>query len=200
MSRTSSSWRSALAAGLLARFLLGLGDEDVAIIVVPSRNPVTPPQLARDAPGLDILEPVEPGLLPGLGDDLDLARSRRLDRRLGQRRGVDIPLVGQPRLDHHARAVAERRRDDAVLDLVQRAFGFEQFDHALAGVEPVEAEQLVRDQPVAVWTTRACAIEHVEHLGRLEPGALADLEIVEVVARRDLDRACCQARGRHARR
>ena len=34
--------------------------------------------------------------------------AHRLDRRLGQRRGVDIPLVGQPRLDHHARAVADR--------------------------------------------------------------------------------------------
>ena len=37
--------------------------------VVPRRNPVPPPQLARDAPGLDVLHPVEAGLLPGLGHD-----------------------------------------------------------------------------------------------------------------------------------
>ena len=32
-------------------------------------------------------------------------------------------------------------------------------------------------------------VEHVEHVGGLEPGALADLEIVEIMAGRDLDRA-----------
>ena len=49
-------------------------------------------------------------------------------------------------------------------------------------------------RPSAVWTTRASRIEHVEHLGGLEAGALADLEIVEVVPRRDLDRARAQLR------
>ena len=69
--------------------------------------------------------------------------------RLRQRRGVDIPLVGQPGLDHHA--ASGRRKgvcDDAVLDLLERALRLEQLDHALARLEAVEAEQLVRDQAV----------------------------------------------------
>ena len=45
-------------------------------------------------------------------------------------------------------AVAERRGDDAVLDLFEAALGFDQLDHALARLEPVEAEQLVGDQAV----------------------------------------------------
>ena len=72
----------------------------------------------------------------------------RLERRQRELRGVDIPLVGQPRLDHHARAVAERRRDDAVLDADQRAFVFELGDDRLARFLAVEAEQVLRDQAV----------------------------------------------------
>ena len=55
------------------------------------------------------------------GHDPDVARAHRLDRGLGQGRGVDIPLVGQPGLDHHARAVAIRELDDPVLDPVEMA-------------------------------------------------------------------------------
>src|SRR3982751_3314089 len=66
---------------------------------VPGRDAMAPPQLAGNAPGLDVLEPVEPRLRPAFGYDPDLALARRLDHRLHQRCGVDIPLVGQPRLD-----------------------------------------------------------------------------------------------------
>src|SRR6185312_9779841 len=53
-----------LISCLFARFFLGFGDENMAVLGIPSRNPVAPPQLARDAPWLDVLEPVVPGLLP----------------------------------------------------------------------------------------------------------------------------------------
>ena len=136
----------------LARLLLRLGkcfgDKNIAVGIEPCRNAVAPPQLARNAPGLDILEPVEPGLRPGLRHDLDVAGARRRHHPLGQRRDIHIPLVGQPGFDHHARTVAVGRGDGAVLDLLQRAFGFEQLDDPLARIEPVEAKQFGRDQPV----------------------------------------------------
>ena len=75
-------------------------------------------------------------------------------------------MVGQPRLDHHAGAVAIGRGDDAVLDLLQRAFGFEQFDHPLAGIEAVEADQLGGHQAVLRLDDTARRIEHVEHVAR----------------------------------
>ena len=62
-------------------------------------------------------------------------------------------------------------------------------DHPLARLEAVEADQLGRDQPVGGLHHPRLGIEHVEHLGGLEAGALADLEVVEVVPRGDLDRA-----------
>ena len=74
---------------------------------------MAPPELPRDAPGLDILHPVEIGLFPALRYDLDIAVANRLDRRLGEGFGIDIPLIGQPWLDDHAAAVAEWRRNGA---------------------------------------------------------------------------------------
>ena len=49
-------------------------------------------------------------------------------------------------------------------------------------------------RPSAVWTTRASASSMLSISAGLEPGALADLEIVEVVPRRDLDRARAKLR------
>src|SRR3546814_17182393 len=85
------------------------------------RNPVAPPQSARDTPRLDVFHPVEEGLFPCLGDDPNRAGAHRLDRGLGQRGGVDIPLIGEPRLDHHARAIAIRGLDDAILAALEQA-------------------------------------------------------------------------------
>ena len=62
-------------------------------------------------------------------------------------------------------------------------------DDRLARVLAGQAEQVLRDQAVLRLDDVGLRIEHVEHVGGLEPGALADLIIVEVVARRDLDRA-----------
>ena len=176
-------------AGQRLRPRLVLGDINLAFLVIPGGNLVPPPQLARDAPGLDVLEPVIIGLGPALRHHLDRARAHRLDRGLRQRLGIDIPLVGQPGLDHHARAVAIGRLDDSILDLLEQAGGVDRFDHLLARLEAVEAEIIFRDQTIRSLDQLRLAIEHVEHLAGLETRALADLEIVEVMPRRDLHRA-----------
>ena len=135
-----------------------------------------------------------PGLGPGLGHDADVTRLGRRDHAFGQRLDVDIPLVGQPRLDHHLAAVAKGGGDDAVLDLDQRALGLQPRDHCRSRREPIEPEQVVGDKVVLRLADMRLAIEHVEHPGWLETGALADLEIVEVMARRDLHRAASELR------
>src|SRR5260221_9311012 len=99
---------------------------------IPGRNPVPPPQLPRPAPRLNFLEPVEPGLGPGLGDDPDIALLHCLKRGKRELGRVDIPLVGEPRLDRDARAVAEGRRDHPVLDADESAFFLEPGDDRLA--------------------------------------------------------------------
>ena len=83
-------------------------DEDLAVRPVPRRDPVAPPELARDAPGLDVAHPLEVGLLPVLRHERGLAALDRRDRRLGQLGGVHVPLVGQPRLDDGVAALRVR--------------------------------------------------------------------------------------------
>src|SRR5437764_14728029 len=69
---------------------------------------MTPPKLAGDTPGLDILHPLEIGLFPVLRHEVRCATPHRLACRLRNRVGVDIPLVGQKGLDDDARAIALR--------------------------------------------------------------------------------------------
>ena len=80
MSSTSSSrLQRDLLAVMLAwparRARLVLGDEDLAVGPVPGRDPMAPPQLARDAPGLDVLHPVEIGGLPILRHEARCGRA-----------------------------------------------------------------------------------------------------------------------------
>src|SRR3546814_10833797 len=86
-----------IGASLRPSLLLILGDDDIAVAVVPRRNLVPPPKLTADAPGLDVLHPVEIGLGPGFRHKAGFAAAHRLDRRFRQRRRIEQPLVGQPR-------------------------------------------------------------------------------------------------------
>ena len=136
---------------------------------VPHRDLMPPPELARDAPGLDVLEPVVIGLLPALGQDADGAALHGVKRRAHDAGGVDEPLVGQHRLDHPLRPVAMRLHDRLgrdQWDLCLRAFGIglqsrlaqprivgaghdgealggDLLDDAGTRLEPVEAAQVV---------------------------------------------------------
>src|SRR3546814_1917051 len=69
-----------IGASLRPGLLLILGDEDIAVAVVPRRNLVPPPKLTADAPGLDVLHPVEIGLGPGFRHKAGFAAAHRLDR------------------------------------------------------------------------------------------------------------------------
>src|SRR3546814_19207393 len=58
--------------GLIAR------DIDIAGIVEPCGNAMAPPQLAADAPVLDVVEPLEVGGLPVVGHEAEDRKSTRL--------------------------------------------------------------------------------------------------------------------------
>ena len=110
MSRTSSSWRSGpsqLAAALrrLARDV-GL----LAGVAVVDREPVPPPQLARDAPRPDVLHPLEVDARPAVRVKADAPVAHRRDRRLREAIHAHEPLQRDQRLDARARAVRSRAR------------------------------------------------------------------------------------------
>mmetsp|Transcript_7717 Transcript_7717/g.25581 ORF Transcript_7717/g.25581 Transcript_7717/m.25581 type:complete len:476 (-) Transcript_7717:15-1442(-) len=73
---------------------------------VPNRDAVAPPQLARDAPVLDVFEPVVPRPFEARRHNLHLARLHRLERGLRERLHLDEPLLRNERLNHLAAALA----------------------------------------------------------------------------------------------
>ena len=151
MSSTSSSRMSATALAVLflgerGGLRLFLGNEHLAVGPVPGRDLMAPPQLARDAPGLDVLHPMEVGVLPVLGHEHGAAALHGVDGGLRQGLGVDIPLVGEERLDDHVRAVAVRHGVDVRLDLFDQTLLFEPRNDGLARGEAVQPVQFLNRQ------------------------------------------------------
>src|SRR5690606_27061367 len=162
--------------------VLRLLDEDLAIRAVPGRNLMPPPQLAGDAPGLDVPHPLEVGLLPVLGDELRTSILNRLDGLFRQLGGVHIPLVRQPRLDRNAGAISVRDHVRIRLDFFEQPLGLEIGNDALSRLEAVEPAVGLR----RVLVDARLGVEDVDHR-QIVP--TANLEVVEVVRRGDLDRA-----------
>ena len=117
-------------------------------------------------------------------------------------------MVGQPGFDHHAAAIAKRRLDRARLEIIfgrftlsilgdvrdQKAFSLHVGDDLIARYETVEPQMFFWNQPVGGLHDARLGIEHVIHVGWLDTCPLADLEIVEVMARGDLDHARSELR------
>ena len=188
-----------LRARLRTRFLLRLRDVDVGFVVVPGRDLMTPPELARDAPRLDVLEPLEIGLLPGLRHEPRFARTHGGQRALGEGLHVHVPLIREIGLDHRAGAVAVRNRVRMRLDRDEKAALVEQRDDALArleAIEAVEGKHRIRRIAAAVEPFEEGVVSRnldlrfgTEHVDERQAVPPPDLEIIEVVRRRDLHRA-----------
>ena len=191
--------RSRVERARWRRLGLGLGDEDLAVRAVPGRDLVAPPELARDAPGLDVLHPVEIGLLPVLRHEDGAALAHRRDRAAAAsvlastyhwsvRKGsITTPerspcgTMWRVRLDLLEQARRLQARDDAACArrsgrgrAAQRLVELRRRRHV------VEEGLVVREIELGL---------DVEHVDQRQVVAAADLEIVEVVRRRDLDRA-----------
>ena len=151
-----------------------------AVIAVPRRDLVAPPELAGNAPVVDILHPVIIGLAEALGHELDASVTHGLDGGLGQRLHLDEPLRARHRLNDRAAAVA--RADVVVigLGLDEVALLLEIGHDGLARLITVETVVLAAVDDAGVL---------VEDKDLLEVVAQTDLIVVRVVAGRHLDAA-----------
>ena len=82
---------------------------------------VAPPQLPRDAPGPDVLHPVEIDLGPALGVEPDLTGLDDVDCGLRQLVHAHEPLQRDQRFDALARALTERHRVGVLLAALDQA-------------------------------------------------------------------------------
>ena len=147
---------------------------------IPNRDPVAPPQLAADAPVLDVLQPVQVHLAPALGEERDEPVADH-GLRLFDPRVPQPPLPREPRLDRDVRAL--RITDVVGVRLLgeQRSPLLEQLGRLLPAREPIQARELRTGE----FVQPAVRLEHVDDR-ELVPRA--DLEIHLVVRRRDLER------------
>ena len=177
---------------------------DLARFVVPGRNTVAPPQLTADAPVLDVAHPREVHVFVLFRHELDAAIFHGSNRWFGQRLGGHVPLVGQPRLDHGAGAVALGHFEAVVVDADQQTGGVEGGNDLLARFKTVEAGIFGRDLAVDAVVERAVQVEHlagrqyggifVEDVQQRQVVALADFIVVEIVGRGDLHAAGAEFR------
>ena len=144
---------------------------DIEVQAIPHRDLMPPPQLARDAPGLDILQPVEIGALAALGHDHGVAVPHGIQRGADDLGGVNEPLVGQHRLDHHFGAVAEGLHEGLGFDhrLQRQVFrssflivGFHQSGDGKASGIDVGHHQLARLEPVKATVFLGHEVEAVD--------------------------------------
>ena len=115
---------------------------------------VAPPELAGDAPVVDILHPVIIGLAEALGHELDAPVAHGLDGGLGQRLHLDEPLRARHRLDRRTAAVA--RADIMIIrfGLDEVALLLEIGQNGLARLVAVEAVVLAAVDDAGVLVER----------------------------------------------
>ena len=157
-------------------------------VVVPGGNAVAPPELAADAPVLDVAHPLEVGLRPVVRHEADAAVLDRRDRRLRERRDAHVPLVGEPGLEDGA--ASGRRAAPAAC-----AASIFSSSPAASRSATMRLRASKRSRPR--YAAGHCVVERRvgrEDVDQRQRVALADLVVVEVVRRRDLDAAGAERR------
>ena len=164
--------------GALRRRLVGAGHHERAVGQVPDRDAVAPPELARDAPVLNVFQPVEVDLLEALGDDLGAALAHGGHGKLGEGLGLYEPLLGHQGLDHLAAALADAHAHAVRLGLHQQTLALKVGEDSLA-----RRKALHPCVGAALLVERGVLIHDVDQRQLM---ALANLVVVLVVGGRDL--------------
>ena len=150
-------------------------------LAVPRRDAMSPPQLARDAPVVNVAHPLEVGFGVVLGNELDVAVLDHFDRAIRQRLNLHEPLRRQARLDDGLAAAAFAQRHNVILRADQEAAALQILQNFLPRLEAV--------QPL-VWAGVLVHLrDFVHHLDLRQVVAQPGLEVVGIMRRRDLHRA-----------
>ena len=114
--------------------VLGKGVLPAAILAVEHGDAVAPPQLARDAPVLEVLHPGGVGLRPARGVEGDLTGVDGVKRRPLEFVDGHEPLLGQPRLKRGVTAVAVHDGVVVILHVIEQVMLLKPLDDGLAAL------------------------------------------------------------------
>ena len=142
---------------------------------------MAPPQLAADAPVLEVLHPGGVGLRPARGVEGDLAGVDGVERRPLELVNGHEPLLGQPRLQGGVATVAVHDGVVVILDMVEQIVLLEPLDDGLAALLAGHAGKLT----IALDDHRVL----IEDVDLRQVVGLTHGVIVGVVGRGDLDKA-----------
>ena len=165
--------------GLGPGLVLVAGHDERAVLEVPSRDAVAPPELARDAPVADVVHPLEVVALPLVRQDLGAPLFYGLDRGFCQCLGADEPLRRNPRLHRQAGPLAAPDVVCVLLDLVDQSQRRQILDDLLASFVAVQSRV-----SAAVGIDPGLFIQHGDAFKSV---SLARREVVGVMCGRDLD-------------
>ena len=161
--------------------VLGKSVLPAAVLAVEHGNAVAPPQLAADAPVLEILHPSGVGLRPARGVEGDLTGVDGVKRRPLEFVDGHKPLLGQPRLKRGVAAVAVHDGVVVILDVIEQVVLLEPLDDGLSALLASHAGELA----VALDDHRML----IEDIDLRQVVGLTHSVIVGVVRRGDLDKA-----------
>ena len=171
-----------MAAALGAHVgVLGKGVLPAAVLAVEHGDAVAPPQLAADAPILEVLHPGGVGLRPARGVEGDLAGVDGVERRPLELVDGHKPLLGQPRLQSGVATVAMHDGVVEVLDVIEQVVLLKPLDDRFAALVAVHAGELA----VALDDHRVL----VEDIDLRQVVSLTHGVIVGVVGRSNLNEA-----------
>ena len=171
-----------MAAALGAHVgVLGQGVLPAAVLAVEHGDAVAPPQLAADAPVLEVLHPGGVGLRPARGVEGDLAGVDGVERRPLELVDGHKPLLGQPRLQGGVATVAVHDGVIELFDVIEQAVLLKPLDDGLAALLAVHAGELA----VTLDDHRVL----VEDIDLRQVVGLTHGVVVGVVGRGDLDEA-----------
>ena len=171
-----------MAAALGAHVdVLGKGVLPAAVLAVEHGDAVAPPQLAADAPVLEVLHPGGVGLRPARGVEGDLAGVDGVERRPLELVDCHEPLLGKPRLQRGVATVAVHDGVIEFVDVIEQVVLLKPLDYGLAALVAVHAGELA----VALDNHRVL----VKDVDLRQVVSLTHGVIVGVVGRGDLDKA-----------
>ena len=169
---------AALGPGFLQCLVCVEGHYVAALGQIPGRNALAPPELARDAPVLDILHPVTVGVLVFFGNELDFVLQNGPRRRSGELLHREEPLHRELGFDRYAGTFGITHVIGVVFGFLQQADRveilfdlFAQGEALHTGIKPY----LVVDRAVVV-----------EDVYRFEPVFFTEHIVVHVVRRSNL--------------
>ena len=164
---------AALLTGELQRLFGSFGYDIPAFGQVVGRNLLSPPELTRDTPVLDVLHPVAVGVFEFCRDESDIILHDRLKRRAGKLLHLQEPLHREFGLDYGIGSFRIAHFVGVGFGLFEQACRIEVFLDLIPYVETVHAGILL-----SVFVQRTVVIEDVD---RLESVFFTQHVVVDVV-------------------